>query len=194
MLQAPKRRLRCALTGVPVQPGDAVMIVGLDAAHPVVERVRYLRTRQTRVEPTGDVISAPVTLHRHTTEGVGLEYAVMMAKYLSAALDAKQQREHLAMLAWWNDEYGVRRVYNGLYGHLEQRYASERAAEEAQHILLVVVTCHREQASPAVMAERFGETPEWVYRKVDWCMKLAHHHRATCHCEQCQQRRQQRGA
>ena len=66
MLQAPKRRLRCALTGVPVQPGDAVMIVGLDAAHPVVERVRYLRTRQTRVEPTGDVISAPVTPHRHT--------------------------------------------------------------------------------------------------------------------------------
>ena len=166
-LQAPKRirRPRCTLTGVPVQRGDAVMLVGHDATHPVMERVRYLRKQQTRLEPTGDVLSAPVTLHRHTTEGVGLEYAVMMAKYLSAALDALSLAERLALIAWWDSEYGVRRVWRGLC----ERYSEA----DANEIIAAVVAVHREQADPDEIGPRLGHDGQWIRDRVRYCQWYA---------------------
>ena len=175
MLQAPKRRPRCALTGAPLV---------YDSEKRTVSGTPLKMTKPRYLEPTGDAISAPVTLHRHETEGVGLAYAVMMARYLSQAHSEGERREQLALLAWWHSSYGQRRVLSGLLMRLPE--------SAARHTLEVVMTCHREQADPADIAERFGHSEQWVRAKVDWCMHLAQFHRAECQCMSCAARSEQR--
>ena len=161
-LQAPKRIPRDCLTGAPLRAGLPIYLMSVPMKQ---QRPRYL-------EATGDTVSAPLTLHRNVTDEGGLGgliYAAMMAKYLGLAVaeqqSAQARAEHLEMIAWWRSAYGVRRVTEGLLQRLP--------AKAAQHVLEVVMTCHREQADPLAIAERFGHSEQWVLGKIDWCMKLA---------------------
>lgn len=176
-LVAPRKIRRCALTGAPLTSDSLKLVV---AEPPLVRRrPGYLET----VADAG-AIAAPLTLHRHETEGVGLAYAVMMARYLSHAHSEQERREQMALLAWWQSSYGQRRVFSGLLLRLPE--------SAAKHTLEVVMTCHREQADPADIAERFGHSEQWVRAKVDWCMHLAQFHRTECQCMSCAARSEQR--
>src|SRR6185312_6179163 len=95
MLQAPKRRPRCILTGAPVGPHDAVAIL----------RTPAHRRKPGYLEAQGNLIAAPQTLHRNVQEGaVGLEYALPFLLFLEQDDPA----------AWWESYYGVERVQRGL--------------------------------------------------------------------------------
>ena len=161
MLQAPKRRPRCVLTGVPVGPHDAVAIL----------RTSYHRQKPRYLEPgNGDPLAAPQTLHRSVQDGaVGLAYAVMMARYLELAVAEQQTalslRERLELIAWWESEYGVKRVRRGL---------CERVADaDADAILTAVVATHREQADPDEIGPRYGHDGNWIREQVRWTFRLA---------------------
>lgn len=188
MLQAPKRIPRCALTGVPIAPGDLVYVYG-------VGQVKRRKPRYLESAADAGVVAAPLTLHRHVTEGVGLEYSVFMAAYLNALLDElrREKREAnelelLSALAWWdverNGQYGKNRVYAGL-----QRLMPKATALD---VLEIVMTCHQEQAEPSAIAVRYGKSAAWVYDKLDLCMRIAGYHRDTCACPKCVMRKQQR--
>ena len=179
-LQAPKRRPRCALTGVPIADGDVVMLVGRGMAKR--RRPRYLERADE-----ADTVEPPLTLHRNETEAGGLGgliYHAMMARYLGHALTAEQAAERLELLAWWHSDYGRNRVRLGLLKRLPE--------QSVAHVLEVVMTCHREQADPAEIAERFGHSEQWLRGKIDWCMHLAQFHRDACQCVTCQLRSQVR--
>lgn len=175
-LVAPKRIPRDCLTGQPLRAGLPTFVIHVPVHR---QRARYL-------EPSGDVVSAPISLHRRETEGVGLTYAVLMAQYLHLSVaeqqSAQARAEHLAMIAWWRNEYGIRRVLAGLSERLPM--------DAAKHVLEVVLTCHQEEADPAAIAERFGHSERWVLDRVRLCMRLAHWHRRRCTCESCEQRRE----
>jgi hypothetical protein len=174
MLQAPKRIRRCALTGAPLVSDSLKLAV---AEAPMKRRKPgYLET----VADAG-AIAAPLTLHRHETEGVGLAYAVMMSQYLRYAVDTQTHAERLALIAWWQSDYGINRVRMGLLKRLPEA--------SVKHALEVVLTCHREQADPADIAERFQHSEHWVRAKIDWCMHIAQFHRERCGCLTCQNRR-----
>ena len=111
MLQAPKRRPRCALTGVPIADGDVVLVIGQGTVKR--KRPRYLERAED-----ADVVAAPVTIHRNRQEGaVGLEYSLMMSAYFAAAED-EARREQRAFdraeleeaLKWWTTPYGRNRI------------------------------------------------------------------------------------
>ncbi len=164
MLQTPKRipsHLRCALTGVPIRRGDVVLVIGAGTTK---------RTTPRYLEPVGDIVSAPQTLHKSAwrggTEGVGLAYSVLMAQYLALVGSEIAAEDRRDVLAWWRSDYGIRRVREGLLEKLPD-YA-------ANHVLEVVLTCHREEADPADIAARFQHSEQWVLGKIDWCMRLAH--------------------
>lgn len=184
-LIALKRIARCALTGAPLTSDS----LKLHVPEPPLKRRKpgYLETRAD-----AGAIGAPLTLHRSQQEGaVGLEYSVMMAQYLNlsllAQLSEQQRREHLDMVAWWRSDYGIyRRVLPGLV----QRFGED----EAQHILLVVMECHREEGDPDVIGKRYGHSAEWVERNVHQCMRLANWHHKGCGCATCTSRKQRRGA
>lgn len=161
MLQAPKRRPRCALTGVPVAAGDVVMTLDSPTHR---QRPRYL-------EPgNGDPLSAPQTLHRSVQDGaVGLAYAVMMARYLEIGLaeqrTALSLAERIALIAWWDTEYGVTRVWRGLC----ERYSEP----DANEIIAAVVAVHREQADPDEIGPRLGHDGQWIRDRVRYCQWYA---------------------
>lgn len=169
MLQAPKRRPRCALTGVPVGPRDVVMTLDSPTHR---QKPRYL-------EPgNGDPLSAPQTLHRSVQDGaVGLAYAVMMARYLEIGLAEQRTSlslaERIALIAWWDSEYGVRRVRRQMLVLLREKMNDVDAEAKADHIITVVVACHREQADPDEIGARYGHDGDWIRHSVDWCMRLA---------------------
>ena len=194
-LISPKRKTALnsdALTGEWLVPGSPRFVVHpQDTDKRVVERVHYYRARQTRTEPTGDVVSAPIALHRHETDAGGLGglvYTVMMLQYLRYASDAQTRAEQLALIAWWRSDYGRQRVLRGVYDRMAQRFPREQAAKEAERVLEVVLACHEEAADPAVIAERYGRSEAWVRGNVDWCMRIAVRHRQSCQCETCRRR------
>ena len=161
MLQAPKRRPRCVLTGVPVGPHDAVAIL----------RTSYHRQKPRYLEPgNGDPLAAPQTLHRSVQDGaVGLAYAVMMARYLELAVSERRAElsaaERLALIAWWDTEYGVKRVWRGLC----ERYCEP----DANEIIAAVVAVHREQADPDEIGPRLGHDGQWIRDRVRYCQWYA---------------------
>lgn len=156
-----RRAERCTLTGAPVGPGDAVMTLDSPTHR---QKPRYL-------EPgNGDPLAAPQTLHRHAMDGrVGLAYAVMMARYLEMGMSEQKAalslQERLELVAWWDSEYGVKRVRRGLVERLSD--------EDADAIITAVVACHKEQADPDEIGPRYGHDGAWIRRRVDWCMRLA---------------------
>ena len=161
MLQAPKRRPRCVLTGVPVGPRDVVVVLDTPTHR---QKPRYL-------EPgNGDPLSAPQTLHRSVQDGaVGLAYAVMMARYLELAVAEQRAElsaaERLALIAWWDTEYGVTRVRRGLCERLSDA--------DADTLITAVVACHREQADPDELGPRYGHDGAWIRAGVKWTFRLA---------------------
>lgn len=177
-LVAPKRIQRDCLTGVPLRAGLPTYVVHVPTQR---KKPRYL-------EAEGDTLSAPLKLHRSETDAGGLGglmYHAMMAEYLHLALNDQQKRERLAMLAWWRSAYGTyKRVLPGLV----ERFGDD----EAQHVLAVVIACHREQADPADIGAQFGHSEQWVIDRVRLCMRLAHWHRRDCACSSCEQRRRSR--
>lgn len=186
-LQAPRRKTSKnsdALTGEWLVPGSPRFVVNTsDTEKQRVERVHYYRARTSRIEPTGDVVTAPVALHRHETDAGGLGglvYTVMMLQYLRYASEAQTRAEQFELIAWWQTPYGRERVRRGLERKLP--------AESARQVLEIVLTCHQEQADPALIAERFHHSEGWVRGKIDWCMRLALGHRETCQCATCAQR------
>lgn len=128
------------------------------------------RIKPGYLQATGDLLSPPITLHRNQMDGrVGLAYAVMMAKYLDIGLrdqrDALSLAERTALVAWWDNEYGVTRVRRGL---------CERLSEgDADATIAAVVACHREQADPDEIGPRFGHDGAWIRERVDWTFRLA---------------------
>lgn len=191
-LVAPKRRKTAlnsdSLTGQFLEAGRPTYI---EATPDSVKRTppRYLEAKGGELHP-------PTALHRNVTDAGGLGgliYTAMMLQYLRYATDAQTRTEQLELISWWQSEYGVRRVYNGLYVRMAQRFphdqdGQERAAKEAQNILEAVLTCHREQADPADVAERFHRTEQWLRGNIDWCMRIAVRHRQSCQCETCGRR------
>ena len=161
MLQAPKRRPRCVLTGVPVGPRDVVMTLDSPTHR---QKPRYL-------EPgNGDPLSAPQTLHRSVQDGaVGLAYAVMMARYLELAVAEQRAslslQERLELVAWWDSEYGVKRVRRGLVERLSDA--------DADAIITAVIACHKERGDPDEVAARYGHDGQWMCQAVDWTFRLA---------------------
>lgn len=159
-LQAPKRRARCRLTGTPIAPG-AALYAQSEPQH---------RGKRPYLQAEGEMVSAPQTLHRRAQEGaVGLAYAVMMARYLELAVaeqkSALSLAERLALIAWWDSAYGVRRVRRGLCERLSEA--------DADQVLLAVIACHREQADPDEIGPRYGHDGDWMRDRIDYCMRLA---------------------
>src|SRR5690242_18252465 len=153
MLQAPKRRPRCILTGAPVGPHDAVAILRIPSHR---RKPGYLEAGN------GEPLAAPQTLHRSVQDGaVGLAYAVMMARYLELAVaeqrTALSLRERLELIAWWDYDadggYGIRRVRRGLLERVDEA--------EADAIITAVVATHREQADPDEIGPRYGHDGAW---------------------------------
>lgn len=123
------------------------------------------------LQSDGNLLPPPLTLHQHPyrggTEGVGLAYSALLARYLEAGLKAQRERMRAEDLMWWKDAdgYGKRRVLRKLMQH--------HPPHAARHVLDVITTMHEEQASPMEIAERFDHSVEWVVSRFHWCNKLA---------------------
>jgi len=152
----------------------------------VVEQTPAHRRAPGYREADGDLVAAPLVLHRHEVEGIlgGLEYSVFMASYLNAMTAEMRAEKRVAdrasmleALAWWNDDYGKDRVKRELVRMLGE--------EKAQAAFEVALTCHQEQAEPSDIARRFGKSAAWVYDKLDLCMRVAGYHQQNCQCAPC---------
>lgn len=165
---------RCTLTGVPITDAALVMVRRAPA-----KRVRGGYLQEDRL------IAAPTTLHKHPyhggTQRIGLAYSLLMSKYLDVTLKEASAAEQRELLDWWDTSYGCERVFRGLLEKLPE--------PAARHVLEVVSTLHREEADPADIAERFRHREDWVRKRVDWCMHIAHSTPEYCPCSACRKRR-----
>lgn len=182
MLVAPKRR-KTALNS------DALTGQWLEARLPtyIVATPDTAKRRKPRyLEAEGDLVHAPLAMHRHTIEGRlgGLEYSAVMSAYFAGAEDElrreKREIDRAALedaMKWWTTPYGRGRVLRGL---------ERKIGYEAAHTAFkMVLAYHREQADLADIARRFQSTTNTVEKAVDDCMKIAGYHRKGCQCEKC---------
>jgi hypothetical protein len=127
-----------------------------------------------------DLLVAPITLHRSLfrggTQGVGLSYSSMMARFLSAGEQARRDAEYIQARMWRPTEYEVRRV--------QRRLLEQHQRETALVILYAVMDMHREEADPAEIARRYSRSIYWVTQKFGDCNRLASHSR-SCACRPC---------
>lgn len=197
-LEAPKRpHRRTRPLPVAVQTGKRKTVLNsdsltgqyLEAGRPtyIVATPDTVKRRKPRyLEADGDLVHAPLVIHRHAVEGRlgGLEYSAVMSAYFAGAED-ELRREKRAIdraaledaMKWWTTPYGRDRVRRGLLRKYDD--ATARNAFE------MVLTYHREQADLAVIAVRFKTTAKTVEKLVDDCMKIAGYHRKGCGCEKC---------
>ncbi len=167
-LQAPKHITRATprdvFTGAPIEAGTIHHPVDLSDGDKVMAP-RYLEREGERVRP------APAILHRHEMDGeAGLAYSLFFGQYLAAALDevkADWRREGAREAhEWWTSAYGVKMVHT----RMRDLYSETDAATIVEAVLSVC----RDHEDPGAVADRMGRAYDWLGRKANLCMKLAH--------------------
>ena len=181
-LQTPKRRRSAdphdALTGGPPDPERALLYRargGGSSDH--TRRAGYRERSGERVIP------APPKLHTHETEGaVGLAYSLFFGQYLAVALDAWRRDGVREASEWWTSDYGIARVAR----RLRDKFPKDGVAQATLDAVLAVC---RDHDDPAAVAERVGQTYDWLGKQARFCVYLAHcpdaqYHRSNFRREQ----------
>jgi len=150
-----------ALTGAPLDPTARCVRVRSDAASDKVRRAGYRERAGERVRP------APPRLHTHETEGeAGLEYSLFFGQYLAAALDEWRREGTREVAEWWTSAYGLARVASRLGEYLKP--------DDALRTLTAVLAVCRDHEEPSAVAQRVGQSYDWLGKKAQFCLTLAH--------------------
>ena len=177
-LHAPQQRRRSA------DPHDALTGAPLDPERALLYRARgggssdHARRAGYRERSGERVIPAPPRLHTHETEGaVGLAYSLFFGQYLALALDAWRREGVREVSAWWTSDYGIARVAR----RLRDKFPKVGVAQATLDAVLAVCRDHED---PAAVAERLGQTYDWLGKQARYCVYLAHcpdaqYHRST---------------
>lgn len=150
---------RCCLTGVLITEDSALYVI-----HDTIHVTGYAyRARDP------NVVAPPQALNIHPfhggTEGVGLAFSQLMMRYLSAVMRELHIRNKRELSEWWESDYGIRRVREGL----KAMYSPLRAKQ----ILAMVLVCAREDATPEEVAKANNQTLPWFVKKITTCQWLA---------------------